>query len=180
MRWLREAGFTIEAELVTEPVVERLPDTAPEEREAQSEAAQEGRGADADQLAVELDNVADAASFDPSLDNTPERSFDTSQGQAENLVTGASDGLAGGIGKLAEILADALAGLIAPETEQDRAAKRQHAKAHAERPPEPPVQQQQQPRTSFSFDTFFTENAERLKRESDEWWQKRNEQNRER
>jgi len=164
-------------ELVTEPVAERLPDTAPDEREAQSEAAEEGRGVDADELTVEPENFADAATtpFDPTLDNTPERILETGHGQAETLVTGASDGLAGGIGKLAEILADVIAGLIAPETEQDRAAKRQHAKAQAERTPEPPVTQQPGPRTSFSL-----EDAERLKREHDEWWQKRNEQNRER
>ena len=102
-----------------------------------------------------------------------------SEGGDAALATGASDALAGGIGKLAEVLAEAIAGILCPETEQQRAARLAEAKQKEQRqtragpgPATTPAAR------SFSFDTFFNEHGERLRREHEEWWQKRREQNR--
>ena len=160
-------------ELVSQPVLERLTDPT---RQDESNAHQK----EADARAELAEKSADREPSSQPADAAPELAEDRSaerepdHGRTDGdgaLITGASDALAGGIGKLAEVLAEAIAGLICPETEQDRAAKRTAAKAKAEAAPEPPVPQPQ-PRSSFSFDTFFGEHGDRLRREDEERRQK--------
>ena len=124
-------------ELVTEPVVERLSDPA-HHRDADRQP---------DKTAAEAERADESADSERSQEHAsaefqlPEKRSLDSEAQPNRsegdgaLVTGASDALAGGIGKLAEILADVIAGLICPETEQDRARRRAAAKAQQRAPP---------------------------------------------
>jgi len=167
-------------ELVTEPSAEPIAEL--------SRSTDPSRGADAGDLKVP-ETAQQTPQPEPAADR--ERSPEIgeqrlTEREAENpfdpaaseVVPDSGKSMAGGIGKLAEVLADIIAGIVAPETEQERAARRAAANARAEAAPDPPVQQPG-PRTSFSFDSYFGEHGERLRREEEEQRQKRNERNRE-
>jgi hypothetical protein len=161
--------------------VERLSDPA---HHRDADRQQDKTAAEAERADEPADREASQEHASTAFQLPEERSLDSeaqpnrSEGDGA-LVTGASDALAGGIGKLAEILADVIAGLICPESERDRARRRAATKAQQERaPPQPPAPPPGL-RTSFSFDTFFGEHGERLRREDEERRQKRNERLRE-
>ncbi len=160
-------------ELVSQPVAQRLTDPTRHDEPDPHQKETDARAEPADKSA-DREPSSQPAEAAPELAEDRSAEPESHHGRIEGdgaLITGASDALAGGIGKLAEVLAEAIAGLICPETEQDRAAKRAAAKAQAEAAPEPPVPQPQ-PRSSFSFDTFFGEHGDRLRREDEERRQK--------
>jgi relaxase-like protein len=96
----------------------------------------------------------------------------------------ALDGLAGGIGKLAEIASDIIAGILAPETEQQRAGREALAEAQAEAAPEREAAQQaqevadrqsayeRQQSAEERFRAYFNEHGGRLRAEEEERRQK--------
>jgi len=162
-------------ELVTEPAADRL--TEP------SREPDPGRGADADDL-----KAPEAAQDAPQPEAAPDREPVPELGEqrlaepeagiphdpaATEVVPDRGKSLAGGIGKLAEILADAIAGILAPETEKER-AQQLAARAKQEPTREEPAPQPQGGGTSFSFDAYFGEHGERLRREQAEYWKERN------
>lgn len=178
-------------ELVTEPVAERLPDPpsadhakqaddlakAPESRTAEHapELADQSGPAEivgdlTEQLAATLQagNVMEEKSTAIEL---PHREPDASR---STVLTGAADAAAGGIGKLAEILADAIAAIVAPETEKERA--RRLAAQAKQKPRQEPDTRPEGGGTSFSFDSYFGEHGDRLRREEAEYWRKRREE----
>ena len=166
-------------ELVTEPVSARLPDLLDHAQQAQDKApeAQTTSPSFSTDLAAELTEQL-AAVLEP-LNLSDERGTGVEIPQSEpnagdaKLRTGATDAVAGGIGKLAEILADAISQALTPETEKER-ARRLAAQAK-----EKPAEKEQPARpqgggTSFSFDSYFGEHGERIRREQAEYWKERN------
>jgi hypothetical protein len=95
---------------------------------------------------------------------------------------GFADGLAGGIGKLAEIASDIMASFLSPETEQQRLAREARAQAEAAAEPERQAaaeamqlqerqqayEQQQRIIANEQIDAYFAQHGERLRREEDE------------
>ena len=113
---------------------------------------------------------------------TPERADPAEKGPRRDVT----DGIAGGIGKLAEIAADVLGALIAPETEQDRAGREAKARAQAAAAPEREAaaeaqilaQRQaayeRQVSAEEKIDAYFAKHADRISREAlDEYAKKR-------
>jgi len=162
-------------ELATEPTADRLVEPSHE--------PDPSRGADATDL-----KVPEAAQHTLEPEATPRRGPAPELGEqrlaepeagipndpaATEVVPERGKSMAGGIGKLAEVLADVIAGIIAPETEKER-AQRLAARAKQEPTREEPAPRPQGGGTSFSFDAYFGQHGERLRREQAEYWKERN------
>ncbi len=167
-------------ELVTEPVPERLANTAEPISRSQ-----------------ELELQSDDAKPPPELveDHLAEREADTDTGRGaahSDPVADTGEALAGGIGKIAEVLAEALGNIINPPTPRDlaieKARDRARDQAEAERQPAREDEEakrryahhEQQRSATDTFESFFNENAERLRREEEERREKTKDRDRER
>jgi hypothetical protein len=181
-------------ELVTEPAAERLADPS-----RQTDSARAGDAADSRIPEPSQETLQAEASAE--LDRAPElieqrladREADTGGGRAESdPVADTGEKVAGGIGKVAELLANAMASIIAPpsprEQAMEKALDRVRDEAEAERQP---AREEEDAKRRYAahenqrtatdvFESFFNENAERLKREEQERRQKKNEYDRER
>jgi hypothetical protein len=169
------------AEMVTEPVSTRLPDILDHAQPAQDKTVeiQKSDSSSLAGLAAELTEKVDAGLEPLNLGDERGTGVDIPQREPDaggvSAVTGTADAMAGGIGKLAEVLSDAMSGFINPKTPKEK------AQDLAARTKEKPQREEPAPRpqgggTSFSFDTYLGEHGARIRREQEEYWQKRREE----
>jgi len=168
-------------ELVTEPVAERLADRGA--GEAPHIRGSDGRGeANSAELRAddrEIEALKDAPEVQERL--AVEQETDAGKGATERLPKrDAAEGLGGGIGKIAEVLADALSAMFNPPTPRDIAMARALDKAREEaEPARAAAREAEDARKRYlmyeheqsaleTFDSYFAKNAERLRREDDE------------
>jgi hypothetical protein len=167
-------------ELIMEPVATRLPDILDHAQPVEERAveAQTSSPSSLTHLAAELTEQLAAALEPLNLHDERGAGVEIPQREADagdaKLRTGAADAVAGGIGKLAEILSDAISEGINPKTPKERA--HELAARAKEKPAEKEPARPQGGGTSFSFDSYFGEHGERLRREQAEYWQKRREE----
>jgi Relaxase/Mobilisation nuclease domain len=186
-------------ELVTVPPTERLAEAtrdaaptradsrdAPEHPQAlEAEAASElaAQPSLLDERAAEPDTAPRFSKRDPALENAD---------RAANDIAGGGERVAGGIGKVAELVADALSNLINPPSPREQAMakaldaarderEREHQPARERQDREQRMVQHENQRTATDpFESFFNENAERIRREWEQRWRERDGQDRDR
>ncbi len=159
-------------ELVTEPVDERLADRSAKDAPDRSPDAR-----DALAQSREPELTPDATPSPELIEQRlAEREADTGRGATHSdAAADTGEAVAGGIGKIAELAAEKALDRARDEAEALRQPQRE--KEDAERRY---AHHEQQRSATDTFDSFFNENAERLRREEEERRQKRNDRDRER
>lgn len=180
-------------ELVTEPAAERLNDVSGLDHAAAHEPHTEIRQGDLAEriFSPELSQETIKSASELIAQQLDEREGEAGLSTSERAPKrDAGEGLGGGLGKVAEVLAEAMAGMITPPTEREKAMARALDRAREEAEPErQAVREEQDAKMRYvlhenqktaaeTFDSFFGEHAERLRRDDEERRQLRNERDR--
>lgn len=178
-------------ELIAEPSAARLADTSRDDHASRPDTADKGNTIEAVEESFEA-TVTELLQAPERIEKQiAEHEAETGHGRAESdPLAEKGETIAGGIGKVAEVLANAMASIIAPPTPQEQAMEKALDKARDEAEAErQPAREEEDAKRRYAahenqrtatdvFESFFNENAERLRREEEERRQKRNERER--